>query len=192
LHRTPSEDNSRDFENSLDIVDGQQRYLTFGLIMLALSTRADELAREVSEVLLARMKNIEIPRRRAGRSGKNLRQNFKHIQQALTEWSSNQLNTFTEFFLKECSVVVLEVFDLDAAFQLFDSQNTRGKALFPTDLLKAHHLREFSQTSKSREAILETVQKWDALEPEEIEHLFAAVLFPIKRWTSNQDRKSVV
>src|SRR5699024_3427268 len=60
LHRPPSNDNSRDFENSLDIVDGQQRYLTFGLIMLALSTRADELDRELSEVLLARMKNIEI------------------------------------------------------------------------------------------------------------------------------------
>src|SRR5699024_138336 len=183
LHRTPSEDNSRDFENSLDIVDGQQRYLTFGLIMLALSTRADELDRELSEVLLARMKNIEIPRRRDGRSGKNLRQNFNHIQQVLTEWSSKQLNTFTEFFLKECSVVVLEVFDLDAAFQLFDSQNTRGKALFPTDLLKAYHLRELSDSSARRDAVLETVRKWDAIDPKEIEHLFAGVLFPIKQWS---------
>ena len=183
LHRPPSNDNSRDFENSLDIVDGQQRYLTFGLIMLALSTRADELDRELSEVLLARMKNIEIPRRRDGRSGKNLRQNFNHIQQVLTEWSSKQLNTFTEFFLKECSVVVLEVFDLDAAFQLFDSQNTRGKALFPTDLLKAYHLREFSQSNAPRDAVLETVRKWDAIDPKEIEHLFAGVLFPIKQWS---------
>ncbi len=183
LHRPPPDHNSQDSKDTLDIVDGQQRYLTFGLIMLALSTRTEELDRDLSAVLLARMENIKIPRRRDGRSGKNLRQNYNYIQQALKEWSNQQLNTFTEFFLKECSVVVLEVFDLDAAFQLFDSQNTRGKALYPTDLLKAYHLREFSQSNASREAVLDTVRKWDAVDPKEIEHLFAGVLFPIKQWS---------
>lgn len=185
LHRPPADDGSRASGSNLDIVDGQQRYLTFGLIMLALSTRAEELDRELSDALLDRLENIEIPRRRDGRSGRNLRQNFNHIRQVITEWSSKQLNTFTEFFLKECSVVVLEVFDLDAAFQLFDSQNTRGKALYPTDHLKAYHLREFSQSNAPREAILETVRKWDAIDPKEIEHLFAGVLFPIKQWSQH-------
>lgn len=170
----------------LNIVDGQQRYLTFGLIILALSTRSEDLDQALSKPLLDRMENITIPRRRDGKSEINLRTNYDHLLHVVRAWSTQELSDFTEFFLKECSVVIMEVKDLDSAFQLFDSQNTRGKALYPTDLLKAHHLREFSQTSKSREAILETVQKWDALEPEEIEHLFAAVLFPIKRWTSNQ------
>lgn len=172
--------------SALDIVDGQQRYLTFGLIILALSTRSAELNHALSAALLERMENITIPRRRDGKSELNLRTNYEHLFQLVRSWAADELRDFTEFFLKECSVVVMKVRDLDAAFQLFDSQNTRGKALYPTDLLKAHHLREFSQTSTSREEILETVRKWDALEPEEIEHLFGAVLFPIKRWAANK------
>src|SRR5690606_24350552 len=89
----------------------------------------------------------------------------------------------TEFFLKECSVVVLQVRELDSAFQMFDSQNTRGRALYPTDLLKAYHLREFSRTTPSRESLLETVRRWEAIPPAEINHVIAAVLFPIKRWS---------
>lgn len=170
----------------LNIVDGQQRYLTFGLMILALSTRSVELEQALSKSLMDRMEGITIPRRQDGQSEDNLRINYDYLFRVVQAWSAEELNAFTEFFLKECSVVVLVVKDLDSAFQLFDSQNTRGKALYPTDLLKAHHLREFSQTSTSREAVLETVRKWDALEPEEIEHLFAAVLFPIKRWTANE------
>lgn len=171
-------------EQALDIVDGQQRYLTFGLIILALSTRADELESVLAKSLKSRLQEIKIPVRNDGQSEKNLRENYTHLQQVILSWTPQELTDFTEFFLKECSVVVLEVYDLDAAFQLFDSQNTRGKALYPTDLLKAYHLREFRQTAASRETILETVRRWDAIEPEEIEHLFAAVLFPIKRWST--------
>ena len=50
-------------------------------------------------------------------------------------------------------VVVLTVTELTEAFQLFDSQNTRGKALYPHDLLKAYHLREISDMDE------ETVKK---------------------------------
>ena len=35
--------------------------------------------------------------------------------------------------------------DVDEAFRVFDSQNYRGKALAPHDLLKAHHLREMRE-----------------------------------------------
>lgn len=182
----PDDDEPQDEQHVLDIVDGQQRYLTFGLLILALSTRSAELDQALSVPLLERMQNITIPRHRDGKSEVNLRTNHEHLLQMVQSWPADELRDFTEFFLKECSVVVMEVRDLDAAFQLFDSQNTRGKALYPTDLLKAHHLREFTQTSTSRDEILETVRRWDALEPEEIEHLFAAVLFPIKRWTANE------
>lgn len=179
-------DGLEDNKPVLDIVDGQQRYLTFGLIILALSTRSAELDTSLSTLVVERMEHIKVPERQDSRSDVNLRTNYDHLQQVIQKWSLEELRSFTEFFLKECSVVVMEVRDLDAAFQLFDSQNTRGKALYPTDLLKAHHLREFSQTSTSREAVLDTVRRWDALDPEEIEYLFGAVLFPIKRWTASQ------
>lgn len=188
LNPDPSSEHNPDSKHSapaLDIVDGQQRYLTFGLIILALSARSHHLDKVLAQSLQSRIENIELPIRDDGQSETNLRQNFVHLQQLISDWSPQELSDFTEFFLKECSVVVLEVYDLDAAFQLFDSQNTRGKALYPTDLLKAYHLREFSRTNPSRDAILEAVRQWDAIEPEEIEHLFAAVLFPIKQWSTH-------
>lgn len=38
--------------------------------------------------------------------------------------------------------------DISEAFQFFDSQNARGKALYPHDLLKAYHLREMAGVSE--------------------------------------------
>ena len=44
---------------------------------------------------------------------------------------------------------------LSEAFQLFDSQNNRGKSLEPHDLLKAYHLRkQYSEDEK-------IVEKWE-------------------------------
>ncbi len=81
--------------------------------------------------------------------------------------------------------MVLVVRDLESAFQMFDSQNTRGRALFPTDLLKTYHLRELSWTDPSHESMLATVRSWEAVPPEEINHVIAGVLFPIKQWLAN-------
>jgi hypothetical protein len=41
--------------------------------------------------------------------------------------------------------VIINVDKVEEAFQLFDSQNTRGKELDPHDLLKAYHLREMKR-----------------------------------------------
>jgi len=40
------------------------------------------------------------------------------------------------FLLEKCEVVILTLHNPEEAFQMFDSQNTRGRALYPTDLLK--------------------------------------------------------
>lgn len=170
----------------LDIVDGQQRYLSFALIIHALTTRLEEIDADLSEELRHCIRHITIPVRRDGRSEQNLRENYAHLKQLICRWSVDELRLFTEFFLRECSVVVLIVRDLDSAFQMFDSQNTRGRALFPTDLLKAYHLRELSRTDPSRESMLATVRGWEAVPPEEINHVIAGVLFPIKQWSANR------
>ncbi|MEB2529194.1 DUF262 domain-containing protein [Kocuria rosea] len=170
----------------LDIVDGQQRYLSFALIIHALASRSEEIDADLSEELRHGIEHITIPVRRDGRSEQNLRENYSHLQQLISRWSADELRLFTEFFLRECSVVVLVVRDLDSAFQMFDSQNTRGRALFPTDLLKAYHLRELSRTDPSRESMLATVRGWEAVPPEEINHVIAGVLFPIKQWSANR------
>lgn len=76
-------------------------------------------------------------------------------------------------------VVVLKVNTEIEAFQLFDSQNTRGKALYPHDLLKAYHLRAMQGNPYE---IRHAVQKWEAVDAKKIGELFEWYLFPISNW----------
>jgi hypothetical protein len=169
-----------------EIVDGQQRYLTFAVIAHAI-TEVPRLADvKLAERLRNAVQHIQLPGRRDGQTQLNLRRNFAQVRNVVTRWSGIEIEEFARFFLDDCSVIVLKVADLDAAFQMFDSQNTRGRALYPTDLLKAYHLREFSQTDPGTAQLLEVVKRWESVPSAEINHLIAAVLFPIKRWTSHQ------
>ena len=172
-------------DSSFDIVDGQQRFLTFALIAHALRQHASDLGDQLGALVLKATTRIRIPNRNDGRSAPHLRRNAGHITKLIARWTTAELRCFAEFFFKECSVVWIVVKDLDAAFQMFDSQNTRGRPLFPTDLLKAYHLRELRRTSTSAE-MLEIVRRWEALPPAEIDHVIAAVLFPIKTWTAGR------
>ncbi len=72
------------------------------------------------------------------------------------------------------------------AFQLFDSQNTRGKALDPHDLLKAYHLREMKQYPYEME---HAVTKWEAKDTKKIKELFDLYLFPIWNWSRGNKSK---
>lgn len=169
-----------------DIVDGQQRFLTFALIAFALAGLIDKDDVELAEKLREATAEVQLPVRKDGRSELNLRQNYSHLRQVFADWSHQERQLFAEFFLNDCSVVVLRVRDLDAAFQMFDSQNTRGRALYPTDLLKAYHLREFSQTQPNRDAVLEAVEEWESVDPAEINHVIAEILYRIKLWSANR------
>ena len=80
----------------------------------------------------------------------------------------------------------LTVTDLDAAFQMFDSQNTRGRPLLPTDLLKAYHLRAYGETTTDRGAIMAAVKDWESTPPDEINHLFSRLLYPVVRWSAGE------
>ena len=80
-------------------------------------------------------------------------------------------------------VVVVCVDKVTEAFQLFDSQNTRGRALDPHDLLKAYHLREMREYPYE---MRHAVTKWEAADTKSIRELFALYLFPIKNWSNGQ------
>lgn len=69
---------------------------------------------------------------------------------------------------------------MSEAFQLFDSQNTRGKALDPHDLLKAYHLREMKMNPYEME---HAVTKWEAKDTSQIRELFDLFLFPVWNWS---------
>ncbi|MBB2988533.1 DUF262 domain-containing protein [Terracoccus luteus] len=173
LHEDESED--------LNIVDGQQRFITLVLIAHALasagSTQIDPVAiqeHKVSEF------GLDVTRER-------LTENFAYIRETISRWTPADRERFAAFVLQSCEVLVLILSNVDEAFQMFDSQNTRGKALDPTDLLKAYHIREMDSDAVSEDTKRRMVAIWEDVRPAEVSSLFADHLFKIKRWSSGRD-----
>lgn len=151
-----------------EIVDGQQRILSFLLLKLCLSpgfTCSLLSATFSDKVTLG-----------------NLHSNSDRIR----EWCSSVDDGVKEAFDKALSevleVVVLTVNELSEAFQLFDSQNTRGRELYPHDLLKAYHLREIHDKYDMQRAVL----KWESKDPKAIRELFDNYLFPLWNWSKRR------
>ena len=151
-----------------EIVDGQQRILSFLLLKLCLSpnfTCSLLSAKFSDKVTLG-----------------NLHSNSDRIR----EWCSSVDDGVKEAFDKALSevleVVVLTVNERSEAFQLFDSQNTRGRELYPHDLLKAYHLREIHDKYDMQRAVL----KWESKDPKAIRELFDNYLFPLWNWSKRR------
>ena len=156
--------------NGLNIVDGQQRIISLALLGLYL----DRTFR--CSILKADFTNKI--------SQTNIHTNYGFIR----EWFS--LNTLEkEKYINALEnileVVVIKVSEVSEAFQLFDSQNTRGKALDPHDLLKAYHLREMRDYPYEME---HDVTRWEAKDTRKIHDLFDLYLYPI--WNSSRGNKS--
>lgn len=171
-----------------EIVDGQQRFISF--VLLALALRHALLGKKRTEAVtsaLADLDGLDLEAVGASPYGlkvthENVARNFDYLTQIVAAWSTDALVAFTGSFLDECEVAVVEVENLDAAFQMFDSQNTRGRALYPTDLLKAFHIREMSAEHVSAETRMSMVRLWESIPPAHINRLFSDYLFHIKRW----------
>lgn len=170
----------------LNIVDGQQRTLTLVLTMNALiETRLSTLERQdLSDQLKAlkapltqfmQNQNFE-----SDISQYNLYENFQEIKRLLRRGDFTEQHI--DFLLNRCEVVAFTLNDISEAFQFFDSQNSRGRDLEAHDLLKAYHLREFSDHEQELKA--SSVADWEALESQALVTLFAQYLYRIRRWSS--------
>ena len=85
-----------------------------------------------------------------------------------------------DYISNQCELIVVITKDLSEAFQFFDSQNARGKALYPHDLLKAYHLREMNNLN-----VIETeriVKMWEELDQKKLAGLFNEYLYRLKEW----------
>lgn len=152
-----------------NVVDGQQRLITLTLI----NKHIDE-----------KFKNKILDFKFGDQLSRfNIKQNYQHIR----EWFMlhDSADAFKRAMSDILEVVVITVNHESEAFQLFDSQNTRGRALDPHDLLKAYHLREMKNDPYEMEF---AVNKWEAKEASAIRSLFATYLFPIWNWS--RGRKS--
>lgn len=181
-------DQNNNGNEQLDIVDGQQRTLTLVLLVQAiLVARFDGLVRQDVKGALDRLReplNVFLGRQRFGSeiSEYNLHQNFMAAKRAVARPDFTE--SVIDFLLKRCQVVTFVLQDVSEAFQFFDSQNARGRDLEPHDLLKAFHLREFSQTENQLKA--QSVSHWESLASAELAQLFATYLFRIRRWAQGQ------
>ena len=75
----------------------------------------------------------------------NIHSNYMFIREWFSLKSGETKKAFIQALDDNLEVVVFCVDKVSEAFQLFDSQNARGKALDPHDLLKAYHLREMKK-----------------------------------------------
>ena len=112
--------------NKLDIVDGQQRLTTLSLLFLSIDEKTPYK-------LNCEYRHLE--------SKQNIYRNYNFIKNWFKQLDDKDYDAFQKFVLDKCSVVVITTDDLSEAFQMFDSQNGRGKELEAYNLLKAYHLR---------------------------------------------------
>ena len=148
-----------------DIVDGQQRIISLVLLKLCIEP-------EFNCSILDKKFTNKVTQL-------NIHRNYGFIR----EWFSLKNDAKKEFinaFEKILEGGGICVDKVSEAFQLFDSQNTRGKALDPHDLLKAYHLREMKKYPYEME---HAVTKWEAKDTEKIRELFDLYLFPIWNWS---------
>ena len=158
-----------------DIVDGQQRVISLLLIRRYLW---EKLGRECSFINLKDGLANKITQ-------SNLHDNYTFIQDWFAPHASNRsrLQRWLDSFENLFEVVTIVVQKESEAFQLFDSQNSRGKELDPHDLLKAYHLREMDGNTF---AMQRAVNTWEAVEPVEIKKLFGKYLFSICNWSNKE------
>jgi len=155
--------------DKLNIVDGQQRIITLLLIRLYLdpSFRCSLL-------------DLGFPNKETQR---NIHNNYKLIKDWFRLKNDNFKYDMLRAFCDILEVVVLSVDVLNEAFQLFDSQNSRGKALDPHDLLKAYHLRAMRENPYEMKHV---VKQWEDIKANEIRELFVRYLFPIFKWNNRE------
>ena len=150
--------------NEYEIVDGQQRILSFILLKLYLDSKF------TCNLLKTKILNKI--------TQKNLHDNYTTIREWFSSISDVEKGLFNNAIKNILEVVVIAVDKIGEAFQLFDSQNTRGRALYPHDLLKAYHLREIHDKYEMQNAVV----KWESKDPKAIRELFDLYLFPIWNW----------
>lgn len=150
--------------NEYEIVDGQQRILSLLLLKLYLKANFE------CKLLNKKYSNKE--------TQKNLHDNFKTISEWFSSVEKEDQKLFDNALQNILEVVVITVNKINEAFQLFDSQNTRGRALYPHDLLKAFHLREIHDKYEMKKAVI----KWESKDPKAIRELFDHYLYPLWSW----------
>ncbi len=151
-----------------NIVDGQQRTITFSLLLKALG--ADTI------------KFLEQPLANNPFNIRNIPNNYRILERRVNNIIDDRdRRELLDYIENNCELIVVITEDLSEAFQFFDSQNARGKKLYPHDLLKAYHLREMNDLDVAETE--KVVKGWEDLDQKELSALFSDYLYRVKEWT---------
>jgi len=151
-----------------NIVDGQQRTITFSLLLKALG--ADTI------------KFLEQPLANNPFNIRNIPNNYRILERRVNNIIDDRdRRELLDYIENNCELIVVITEDLSEAFQFFDSQNARGKKLYPHDLLKAYHLREMNDLDVTETE--KVVKGWEDLDQKELSALFSDYLYRVKEWT---------
>lgn len=152
--------------DTFQIVDGQQRIISLTLLNLFLDRNFENI---ISNNIFTDTETLQ-----------NIHQNYQCIKEWFSLRKEEDKTSFINALKDILEVVVIYVSKETEAFQLFDSQNTRGRTLEPHDLLKAYHLREMQGDSYEMEY---EVNNWEAQDVAKICEIFSDYLFPIGNWS---------
>ena len=130
-------------DGKLDIVDGQQRLTTLYLLWNVCG---------ISDGYFC-------PLTFGSESYESIKQNHTFIKEWLEENIGKDKENYLKYVFDACDFVKIVVDDLTEAFQMFDSQNGRGKELEAYNLLKAYHIR--AMELESREEKIRCDKRWE-------------------------------
>lgn len=136
---------NNNIEKTLDLVDGQQRVTTIFLIKKA-------CYKDEGLSCCLRYNHPD--------SYESIINNKAYIDSWLDENCKENRKEFFEYIMESCEFVKIVVTDLSEAFQMFDSQNGRGKELEPYNLLKAYHIRAMEQDTQDEKVKCD--KQWEA------------------------------
>ena len=144
---------SNEEKNVLEIVDGQQRLTTIFILLKCWNDKNKDSDSEDEK------KRFNCPLEFGSESFDKIIDNYKFICAWIDENVKSDLNAFVKYVLDNCEFVRIVVFDITEAFQMFDSQNGRGKELEAYNLLKAYHIRAMEHDS--REEKIKCDKRWE-------------------------------
>lgn len=172
----------KDDKGNYNIVDGQQRTITFSLLLYALYENEKEQDRKKIDFLSQSVfdneytifnipNNLDAFRRRVGKKEEDESSNVEF---------NRSIKHLRDYIESRCEFIVVITDNISEAFQFFDSQNARGKALYPHDLLKAYHLREMSDIDER--VTEQTVKEWESIPQKNLATFFGDYIYPVKEW----------
>lgn len=170
---------------SFDIVDGQQRLTT----LLLIQKKCSEITKQLY--------NSNCLKYNTNSFGK-IQENYRFLNEWFAENVTGQVNEYWNYILENCQFVKIVVDDLSEAFQMFDSQNGRGKELAAYNLLKAYHIKAMEQNSFEEKKLCD--MRWEQATQYDtnssgsqnksidlLEQLFGEQLYRSRLWCKKED-----